>query len=623
MQESVRSLLSSSASATLDSGLTSSVSSILTVSEHLDSVTNILRDLWAEILNEDPEDIQEDTSFFDLGGDSVLASELISLAKQKSLGLNIQDVFEYPALHEMATKSYPLVEQRERSLGVPAFSLLRHHNTEDDSIQTLRSKIAEKCAVHENQIEDIYPCSPLQEAMIAVSQGGRDSYMTQLVYSLDPELDLQRLRQAWDTTVQSNPVLRTRLIQEPPYGMLQCVIQMSVDWAEADSLEAYVLEDRKDSMLEADGLLRSALIHEASSSNQRYLVITVHHAILDATSLTYILDDLVNVYNGESDSLNRPMFNSFIQQIQQTDMGAADEFWSRQVKEASSSPFPVLPNKEFKPIASARFVRSFQFDWQNPFDLTKSLLIRAAWGILLSLRSHNSDVSFAATLSGRSAFEGIVRDVAGPLITAVPIRIDLDDDLTVAVFLQQIRQQAIDMMPFEQYGSLNVRRRHGDSGIRATDFQNLLLVQMDSEDVARETLARIGVSPVEGVGLPFEYDFALVNECTPAQDSYRVCLWYDPRILTEQSVEILASQLHAILDQLCHAAPQTPVHAIRCFNELDRAQIQSWNQSQPSAVRDTAHAMFERQAWLTPKALALRAWDGDMTFEDSTPSLLG
>jgi amino acid adenylation domain-containing protein len=617
MQESsFISLLSSSATTTsLESR--SPVSSASSVLDILDSTKTVLRGLWADTLSEDPEDIDEETSFFDIGGNSVLASELVSLAKKKYLGLTIQDVFEYPTLHEMATKSRPLVLQSEESVEISELSLLRRQNTSDDLIQTLCAKIAKKCFIHEDQIEDIYPCSPLQEAMIAVSQGGRDSYMTQLVYSLGDEIDLQRFKQAWETAVQSNPVLRTRIIQEPPHGMLQCVIKMSVHWAESDSLENYLKEDRKKSMLEADDLIRFALVRDVSST-QRYLAITVHHAVLDATSLTYIVDDVVKVYQGDSNPRTRPKFNAFIQQIQQIDLDAADKFWSRQVNEASSSQFPALPHKEFKALASAHLVRSFPLDWENhKFNITKSLFLRAAWGILLSLRSHNSDVSFAATLSGRSAFEGMIKDIAGPTITAVPVRHNFDDDeVTVAVFLQQIRQQAIDMMPYEHYGSLNVRRRHGDSGIRATDFQNLLLVQMDSEDIIRETLSKIGMSPVEGVGLPFEYDFALVNECTTSDDSYQVCLWYDPRILTEQSVEILAAQFHTILTQLCHVDPQIPLHSIRCFSELDRVQIQSWNQFQPSAVRQTAHTMFESQAQSSPKALALRAWDGDMTFED-------
>ncbi|PCG89589.1 hypothetical protein PENOC_105910 [Penicillium occitanis (nom. inval.)] len=247
-------------------------------------------------------------------------------------------------------------------------------------------------------------------------------------------------------------------------------------------------------MLEADDLIRFALIRDTTSSTQRYLAITVHHAIVDATSLTYIFDDVVNIYSGGQHHITRPKFNAFIQQI---DMDAADDFWSRPVNEASSSQFPSLPDKEFKLLASSHLMRSF----------------RAAWGILLSLRSHNTDVSFAATLSGRSAFGGIIKNMAGPTITAVPIRHNFDDDeVTMGRYLQQIRQQAIDMMPYEHYGSLNVRRHHGDLGIWATDFQNLLLVQMDSENTMRETLSKIGIARVEGVGLPFESVCGMIPE---------------------------------------------------------------------------------------------------------------
>jgi hypothetical protein len=181
--------------------------------------------------------------------------------------------------------------------------------------------------------------------------------MTQLVYSIGPEIDLRRFKIAWETVLRANPVLRTRMIQEPPYGMLQCVIKKDVLWVESHSLEA-------------DDLIRFALIRDTTSSTQRYLAITVHHAIVDATSLTYIFDDVVNIYSGGQHHITRPKFNTFIQQI---DMDAADDFWSRQVNEASSSQFPSLPDKEFKLLASSHLMRSFRL-----IETIQSLISRNA-----------------------------------------------------------------------------------------------------------------------------------------------------------------------------------------------------------------------------------------------------
>ena len=577
-----------------------------------------LRLTWSEVLGEDIEDIEDEANFFELGGDSITATELVAMAKERRIAISIEDVFQNPTLQGMAAKASVLDADQE--LKMTPFTLVQEQCLSDTDFSELRSKIAKKCSVGINNLEDIYPCSPLQEGMMEVSQGGRDCYMTQLVYALSDTVDVERLAWTWKEMWLSTAVLRTRIVRVSMWGALQCIVQGACHMTEAMSLAAYLKSDRTCSMREGDALFRAAIIVEPNSHpivrSHRYLVLTLHHAVIDAVALSQLLDAAVRVYHGGSTLIDRPPFCRYIRYVQSLDLIACDRFWAEQLQAVNPSPFPSLPNDDFSALASSTWTQSVHFTWSNTLGITKSLLLRAAWAILMSLRSNNPDTTFAVTQSGRSAPITGIQRMIGPTITAVPLRVKIDADMSIQNFLKQIRQQATDMIPFEHYGSINVRRRVGSDGIRACNVHNLLLLQSWDDESTTRPLSQLGLIPMESEGLKFTYDFPLVNECTMTAEGYRLDLKYDDRVLPESSIRVLASQFNEVVRQLCNAGPDTPISSMRCFGAEDCAQICAWNQAQHEGVNSTVHSLFYQQAKLSPAAQALCAWDGNLTFDE-------
>jgi acyl carrier protein len=59
--------------------------------------------VWSELLNVEYERIGRDTSFFELGGDSISAIQLIALAKKNGiLNLTTNLIFKRPTLRQLA-----------------------------------------------------------------------------------------------------------------------------------------------------------------------------------------------------------------------------------------------------------------------------------------------------------------------------------------------------------------------------------------------------------------------------------------------------------------------------------------------------------------------------------------
>src|SRR6476646_7263189 len=76
-----------------------------------------------------------------------------------------------------------------------------------------------------DEIEDIYPLSPTQEAMLFVSarSAAHDTYFQQGRFHYRGRLNTAAFRQAWQEVVDHNPVLRTNFIWKRRESPLQVV----------------------------------------------------------------------------------------------------------------------------------------------------------------------------------------------------------------------------------------------------------------------------------------------------------------------------------------------------------------------------------------------------------------
>ncbi len=124
-------------------------------------IQRALQQLWARILSLDPASIGLDDSFFRLGGDSILAMKLVALARQDGYSLSVADIFRGPKLSEMAhaASEASSASTNGTTNEIPAFSLLPHQRVVDQ----FRESAAATCQVDLSDIEDAYPCTPLQK----------------------------------------------------------------------------------------------------------------------------------------------------------------------------------------------------------------------------------------------------------------------------------------------------------------------------------------------------------------------------------------------------------------------------------------------------------------------------
>jgi aryl carrier-like protein len=350
------------------------------------SAERLLRGLWSNVLGVEEVSISSYDNFFHLGGDSINAIRLVARARDAGVLLSAHHILKHPMLSDMASGMSSL---EQRSLDIEPFALI------EESARCIH-EVAQCCKVNEDLIEDIYPCTALQEGLMALSLTDNGAYVSHEVFELPPVLDVRQFQESWGKVAQHHQILRTRIVQSSEFGALQAVLKESALWQVCNSLSSY-LEGLKEKTLEyGQKLVYYAIVNDLATS-RRYFVWTVHHAIYDGWSLPQILQDVEQVYYNAAPNPTIG-FNSFIKYLKDVDQAAAGEFWSTQLTGILGPSFPNLTANTYRPSATASLSYSFNLPKQPEPEITQSTMICAAWALVVSRYSDMDDVVFGITL---------------------------------------------------------------------------------------------------------------------------------------------------------------------------------------------------------------------------------
>ncbi|CAE7020751.1 Nonribosomal peptide synthetase 3 [Pyrenophora teres f. teres] len=573
------------------------------VQQPTSSTERKMQQLWARVLSIEPDSIGLDDSFFRLGGDSIAAMKLVGEARRMGLQLSVADIFRHPKLADLA--GILTTQCSSASEEVPAYSLLG----EDEDVMQVCKDVAAMCSVDASAINDVYPCSPLQEGLMSLTAKRAGDYIMQSVLELREDVDEDAFCAAWEHVVQSTAALRTRIVQHSELGLLQVVVEEKVQWVESESLEECLKKDKAVSMGLGDPLARYALVKEPYNGGKRWFVWTIHHALYDGWSLPRILHVVKQVYSGVA--LERqPSFNAFIQYLSQRNQKDATSYWQSALVDCKATLFPPLPSSVKQPVADTMVEYQCPPFTRCTTDMTMSTLIRAAWALVASRYTSSDDVVFGTTVTGRNAPVAGIEAMVGPTIATVPLRVHLQKDQVASTLLECLQQQATGMIAYEQTGLQHIAKM-GPGPQHACGFQTLLVVQ-PAEDVLRsnDTLG-------EWCGRFKLQDFttyALMVQCKLAAEGVHITASFDARVIEQWVVEKMLRQFSFIMQQLAEAGAEKTVSDIETTTPEDRQQLWLWNQEVPPAIERCVHDLFTEQAKARPGAPAVCAWDGEMTY---------
>jgi amino acid adenylation domain-containing protein len=562
-----------------------------------------MQHLWATVLSRPPEALGVQDNFFQVGGDSVTAMKLVGLARAQGYALAVSDVFNRPTLAGLAAGlggASPLSQR----LQYISYSLL----PSDQRIQTLQTTALENCGVASDELEDIYPCTALQEGLMSLTIKHQGSYVAQYQYELGHDIEPRRMANAWDAVVAANPILRTRIIQASSGRLFQVVLKHGT----ACHLQISGLEEANRKAREQQIGLGTSLMqcYVATEGDKAQLVLTIHHALYDGWSMTLLLEQLESAYSGRQPKTRS--FTGFIDYVGRLHPADCRKFWRAYFEGTDTVVFPATNQERDRhaPVATELQLVEQRRDLPEASSrFTLSATVRLAWALVVAKHTGSDDVVFGATVAGRSAPVDGIEEMTGPTIATVPLRVQIRPSCTVEQCLEEVQKQTIAMIPYEGTGLHNIQAMGSDAAT-ACQFQNLLVVQQQGSFYQPKLLHEVHRS-TENIAAINTYPLTLL--CNLNGDHVLTQASFDSQVLSAAKVQLLVGQFHNVILQLL-GPPSLALVDIALDGEQMLHQLQCWNQHIPTPADTTVDTLIGRHFEGRPDAPAVHAWDGQLSY---------
>ncbi|RAL01226.1 amino acid adenylation [Aspergillus ibericus CBS 121593] len=564
-----------------------------------------MQSLWAEVLQCSAKTIGPDDNFFLLGGDSIAAMRLTSAAGARGLKLAVPQVFLHPEMRDLAlalssnAKQQPS-EGATKSVTLPdRLSLLPPEKRSEAHKEAMA-----QCNISGEQIEDIYPCTPWQATMLKLPGAAQ---MAKHRLRLVPSLDVDRLKAAWEKVIASEPILRTRLVDVAGLGYLQVVTKHAgISWSVSSSNRQSIPEREN---WFGQPLLGFELI-SPGRDRPADLAITVHHAQVDADSLSLTLARVQSVYDGSS--VEQSVSLSHLVKYIASQKDAALGYWREDLRDNEAEPFPSVPSQHKKP----RAIRKLQSIVDTRHLANKdgcSAAIKLAWGLVQSQYQSSKDVVFGVCSNGRKANVSGIQSMAAPTATIVPFRLSIAPDVTVAKALSDLEKRDADVVRFEQV-TLSEIAALSPEAKQATSFQTLLTVEGDEEKIGTSNGSHLKFAKYHAPG-DSVHPYALQMIASIEARHIIIKASFDDSTVAEWQMQHIMDQFNYMLKQvICH--PETLVRQIATVNPNDLREMQKWNPDIPPVASGNVADVFYEQSIEQPFAPAVCAWDGDLSYEE-------
>ncbi|MGO4632580.1 amino acid adenylation domain-containing protein [Streptomyces sp. 2RAF24] len=550
----------------------------------------VLLDLFREVLG-DPT-VGTGTDFFDAGGDSMRAIRLVGLAKDRGLGLTVQDVYAAPTVATLA----PLAaEGAETPAAREPFALLPAPSAGQ----------AAAPVVLPPDVVDAFPMTALQSGMIyhqEMAPGAR-VYHIMLSYRVRGAMDPAAFRAAAQAVTDAHPILRTSFDLANALGPVQRVhsgVTVPVEFEDLTRLGADAQRERirqvvaretaTDFDLSAPPLLRLVVL--TTSADDYQLIFTHHHAILDGWSVNIFFEDLQAQYQallatGTAPPLPRPR-TSFGDYVALEQRAVADaghrEFWAGRTAGKARL---VAPDRAGAPV-----MRQHHAHFTGQLDALRATAARL--GVPLKALLAASHLRVVSWLTGADsvgtsmvvACRPETQDsdrVLGLFLNQLPLRVALEGQ-TWAELAARAHEEEQEVIRHRWYPNAAIQSAYGpepmfDSSFNFTDYHNTRRMVRDG------ALQLLDADELEST----HYAYSSAFTVDVRTQELRLLMEYDAAALPESTL-VLAAEAHRRALAAIVADPDRPFRDTELPGIADLARLMASGTTATAPVAPAAVA---------------------------------
>jgi len=531
------------------------------------SVEEVIAGIWKEVLMAD--NIKSTDDFFELGGHSLNGAQVLNrIEKVYNVPLDLDDIFEYGTVQQLAARVKTLIEETKKI----------------DSVN----------AIAEAPVNEYYELSHSQKRIWLSSQTseGNMAYNIPSAYLLKGKLNVAAFEQSFHKLIQRHEILRTVFITvqgEPKQKILpveEIKFQLHYETGVEDDVTEAYLEHRISSEakqivnLETGPLLRATLIR--LSEDEFFFIFNIHHIICDGWSLELLFKELITHYQGAGERIPelpplKLQYKDYAawqhERINNGLMSQSRLYW--QTKLAGTLPPTQIP---------ADFARSdkqtFEGDVVN-FSLQSDLVnnIRAAalatntttfvfmlsvFKTLIFACSQQNDLLLGTDFAGRinEQTEGMI----GMFINPMVLRTHLSPNMSFVDFTATVKQTFLEAIRHQEYQFDQIVAdvvKHRDMSRNPLFDMMFVMLNMQQMNAAFQLpdfeMKAYGKEPVMS-----QFDLSLVA----ADDKVRINYFikYNIALYRRSTIDLLGAQYEFLLKKVVDEVA-TPIYEL--CNALD------------------------------------------------------
>jgi amino acid adenylation domain-containing protein len=558
-------------------------------------------------------------NFFDLGGHSLMATQVISRMRSAfNVELAPRLMFEKPTVAELGAA---VVQTQHQAEGVKAPPVERISR------------------------ERALPLSFGQQRLWFLDQlePGNLFYNIPFAIRLNGRLNANALERALSEIIRRHETLRTSIalqdgepvqIIADEFTLTLPIIDLQSHDEREDQAQQIIGEMvRQPFDLSTGPLIRAQLVR--LKNDEHIFAMVLHHIISDGWSMGVMVSELVTLYKFFAADKNATSASSPLPDlaIQYGDYAVWQRRWlqgeilQRQIDwwKASLSGAPAvidLPTDRPRPAVQSYHGATHTFtipaeiasavnalSRQESATLFMSLL--AAFNVLLSRYSNQEDICVGTPIANRTRAE--VESLIGFFVNTLVMRTDLSGGPSFRELLRRVREKSLQAyahqdMPFEML----VEAIQPERNLSHTPLFQVMFV-LDNAPMQPVRLPDVTLSPVTTDAGTATFDLTLsVSEIT---NGLACSLEYNSDLFDQATIEQFAGHYIQLLRGVT-ATPDAAIHVLPMLSEAEAQQILvEWNRTAVSFADDVcAHELFEQHAAQHPEHIAVQFENQKLTY---------
>lgn len=631
-----------------------------------------LVDNVAQLLSLDASQISIKANFFELGGHSLLMVKLISKLQQQGFTPKSRALYQQATLLDMANYLDSLENTDEPRFHVPENripadceqitpDLLPLIDLSQDEINHIADQV--KGGMH--NIQDIYPLGALQQGMLYHHQLSpqNDPYVLEIDLSVNDENALEGLVCAINRVISRHDILRTAFVWEHLNDPVQVVLK-------AQPLAVFRLDhgtqdgevNQRPAMQLAQGPLIQLCVSAQDDANPPMpATLFIHHLIIDHEGVELLQGELMQVLQGEEDTLPEPVpYRNAIAYLAQQPLDESLAYFESRLGEITEPTYPydVPPQaqtraelNETKLVVSqaqSEHIRA----WCKQQGMTPAAFFHGLWALVVGKCSHQTQVAFGTVMSGRQQDGYDFGHAMGLLINTLPVTANIGDT-SVKALLRRFSRELLALTSHEQVPLVEAMNCSGVErrvplfsavlNYRHTVMPVAMEASLDSSDSSLDSAPGLDIGSGIDSKMPSVAGvrFIEANDYTNYPFLASVDDWgerFSIELVVHQSMDIhaVASYMETGLENLLDALvnePTLPCARLSILPDSERQKLvsglkvekaiseNSVNNKTENAAAETGssnmliHGLFEKQAQRHPDSISLICGEERLTYE--------